>query len=209
VKRILLSFAVLLALAGAGAAAPEGFRMIESVAASVDGEVIFLSDVEREACFYRCGTVPGQAPRELSLSAAREKLIADTLVLQEQKKLDLGAVDNASLQGAAAEALSRMRTCASPCANAVTGPQVRDLMHRRLLVRDFLERRVAVFIDVNDEEVRKEIEQRSRSGAPPEELSEEKVRKDLFEAEAAAEIRNWFARATSKSRVVLSPLPEP
>lgn len=208
-KRAFLAVAVSVALAGTCAAEPDGYRRIESVAASVNGEVIFLSEVSREACFYRCGAVPGQAGQEISLSRARELLVADTLVLQEQKKLGLGGVDNAALAGAIAEPLTRMRRCAAPCAAAVTEADVRELIRRRLLVRDFLVQRVAVFIEVNDEDVRKEIEQRSRSGAPPEELSAETVRKRLYGEKAAAEIRNWFARTTSKSRVVLSPLSEP
>ena len=208
-KRLLLAIAASVSLAVPCAAAPEGYRRIEAVAASVNGEVIFLSEVAREACFYRCGAVPGQAAQEIPLSVAREKLVADMLVLQEQKKLALGGVDNAALPGAAAEALSRMRRCASPCASAITEADARDLLQRRLLVRDFLRQRIAGFIEVNEEEVRREIEQRSRSGAPPEERTEEVVRNRLYEEKAAAELRNWFARTTSKSRIVLSPLPEP
>jgi hypothetical protein len=207
-KRASIFLCVLLALSGTCAAAPDGYRAIESVAASVNGEVVFLSDVEREACFYRCGTVPGQAPQEMSLSRAREKLIADTLVLQEAKKLGLGTVDNAALASSTAESLSRTRKCAYPCAVAVTEAEIRDLVLRRLLVRDFLERRIAVFIEINDEEVRREIGQRSQAGAPPEELAEEVVRKSLYAEKAAVEIRNWFARSTSRSRIVLSPLSE-
>ncbi len=208
-KRVVLAIVASAALAVPCAAAPEGYRRIESVAASVNGEVIFLSEVAREACFYRCGAVPGQAAQEIPLPVAREKLVADMLVLQEQKKLALGGVDNAALRGAAAEALSRMRRCASPCASPVTETDVRDLLQRRLLVRDFLRQRIAVFIEVNEEEVRREIDQRLRSGAPPEERTEEVVRNRLYEEKAAAELRNWFARTTSKSRILLSPLPEP
>jgi hypothetical protein len=145
----------------------------------------------------------------MTLARAREMLVADTLVLQEAKKLGLEGVDNTALASAAAEALSRARKCESPCARSLGEPEVRDLLRRRMLVREFLEQRVAVFIEVDDEEVRKEIEQRSRAGALPEELSEEKVRKRLYEEEAASEIRNWFSRTTSKSRIVLSPLSEP
>lgn len=208
-NRFLLTIAVSVALAATGSAAPDEYRMIESVAASVNGEVVFLSDVAREACFYRCGAVPGLEAQEVSLSRAREKLVADTLVLQEQKKLGLGGVDNAALADATAKTLSRMRGCASPCEAAITEAEVRDLLRRRLLVRDFLEQRVGVFIEITDEDVRKEIDRHSRSGAPPEEISVEMVRKRLYEEKAAAEIRNWFARTTSKSRIVLSPLPEP
>jgi hypothetical protein len=208
-KRPCLFLCLFLALSGTCAAAPEGYRAVESVAASVNGEVVFLSDVAREACFYRCGTVPGQAPQELSLSQAREKLIADTLVIQEAEKLGLGMVDNAALSSSTAESLSRTGKCAHACAEGVTEAQVRDLVRRRLMVRDFLEKRIAVFIEVNEEEVRRETAQRSRAGAPPAELSEEAVRKSLYAEKAATELRNWFARSTSRSRIVLSPLSEP
>ncbi|MGE5700555.1 MAG: hypothetical protein ACM31N_10905 [Deltaproteobacteria bacterium] len=208
-KRPSLFLCLFFALSGTCAAAPEGYRAVESVAASVNGEVVFLSDVAREACFYRCGTVPGQAPQELSLAQAREKLIADTLVIQEAEKLGLGAVDNAALAAPTAESLSRTRKCGHACAEGVTEAHVRDLVRRRLLVRDFLEKRIAVFIEVNEEEVRREIGQRSHAGAPPADLSEEAVRKSLYAEKAAAEIRNWFSRSTSRSRIVLSPLSEP
>lgn len=205
----LLVAAVFLAFAATCLAAPPGYRLLESTAASVNGEVIFISDVSREACFHRCGAVPGQPAAELSLAEARQKLVADALVLQEQKKLGLGAVDNAALAAMAADIASRMKKCAYRCAAAVSDEGIRDLAYRRLMVRDFLDKSVAVFIDVNDEEVRKEMASRIRAGAPDSELSEEKIRRDLFSEEAAAEIRNWFARAASKSRIMLSPMAEP
>ncbi len=183
--------------------------MIESAAASVNNEVIFLSDIAREACFHRCGMVPGQAAQEMTLSRARETLIADVLVLQEQRKLGLGGADNAALADTAANAVSRKAECASPCAAALSDAEVRDFVERRILVRDFLEKRVAAFIEVNDEEVRREIVNRTRTGTGPEELREEKVRKELFEEKAASGVRNWFVRATSRSRIVLSPITEP
>ncbi|MBI5574734.1 MAG: hypothetical protein HY896_00030 [Deltaproteobacteria bacterium] len=204
-RRTLLFAAVFLAIAETCIAAPPGYRLIEAAAASVNGEVIFLSDVEREACFSRCGAVPGQPAVELAFADARQRLVSDTLVLQEQKKLGLGGVDNAAIAAAASEIEARMKRCASPCAASVSEKDARELASRRLMVRDFLERSVAVFIDVNEEEVQREIERRSRAGAQPGDLAPEKVRKSLYEAKAADEIRNWFGRAASKSRIVLSP----
>lgn len=200
---------VFLLLSGTAAGDPGGYRLIESAAASVNGEVIFLSDVVREACFHRCGMAPGESAREMTLSRAREKLIADVLVLQEQRKLGLGGADNAALADAVAKAAARKAECPSPCAAALSDAEIRDFLQRRIVVRDFLEKRVAVFIEVNDEEVRREIVSRTRAGAVPGDLQEEKIRKDLFEEKAATGVRNWFARATSKSRIVLSPLEVP
>lgn len=201
--------AVVLAFAATCLASPPGYRLLESTAASVNGEVVFLSDVSREACFYRCGAVPGQPAVELPLAEARQKLVADVLVLQEQRKLGLGAVDNAALAAMAADIAARMKRCSSRCADAVSDAEMRDMAHRRLMVRDFLDKSVAVLIDVNDEEVRREMSSRMRAGAPDSDLSEEKIRRDLFSEEAVSEIRNWFARAASKSRIVLSPMEEP
>jgi hypothetical protein len=181
---------------------------VEAAAASVNGEVIFLSDVNREQCFYRCGAVAGLPPAEFTFSEIRQKLIADVIVLQEQKKLGLGAADNAAVAAAAEEIESRIRKCSAPCASEITGKDVRELAVRRALVRDFLERSVAVFIDVNDEEVRRETEARKRAGIPPEELAPEKVRKDVYAEKASTEIRNWFNRTTSKARIVISPVGE-
>jgi hypothetical protein len=142
-------------------------------------------------------------------SRAREKLIADMLVLQEQRKLGLGGADNAALADAFAKAAARKGGCASPCASALSDAEIRDFLQRRILVRDFLEKRVAVFIEVNDEEARREIVSRARVGAAPGDLQEDKVRRDLFDGKVASGVQSWFARAASKSRIVLSPLEEP
>jgi len=197
------------AAAAPGGAAKTGYRLYEATAATVNGEVLFRSDVVREACFRSCGAFPGDEPADLSLAAARDRLIADTLVLQEQAKLELGTVDNAALREAAASALSSMASCSSPCAKDISAGRVRDYVKRRMLVREFLRKRVAMFVEVNDEEVQREAERRaSRSGRPVADFPAEALRKELSERKAEREIGNWFARLTSKSRIVLSPLEE-
>ncbi len=186
---------------------PDGYRLYEATAATVNGDVIFLSDVLREACLAGCGAFPGDEPAALSLADARDKLIADTLVVQEEEKLSLGTVDNTVLAGQSGRAWEIIRSCGLPCAGDVPADRVRDYVTRKLLVREFLRKRVAVFVDVNEEEVQREIQRRAaRSGTPPAEMSEETVRKELHEEKAAREIRNWFDRASSKSRIVLSPM---
>ena len=190
---------------GAGRAA-EGYRVYESTAASVNGEVLFVSDVERESCFLACAAMPGSGEEILSLREARNRLILDTLALQEQRKLLLGAVDNATLEKAAREAESRMAACPSPCMRGITPVETREWVRRKLLLRDFFNRRVAVFADVKSDDVEKELARRSSSpgnGAKP---TLEEVRKEMLDARIAQEIRNWQTRAASKSRVVLSPM---
>lgn len=208
-RRAVLLALFLLLFPGICAAAPAGYRLIESSAASVNGEVIFLSDVSREVCFNRCGMAPGQAPAEMTLSQARDRLVADLLVLQDQKKLGLGSVDNATLSDAVSKAAARKAECVSPCAGALSDTDIRDFLSRRILVRDFLDKRVAVFVEVNDEEVEREKTVRARAGAPAADLATEKVRGDLFDAKRTSDMRSWFARAASKSRIVLSPMEEP
>jgi hypothetical protein len=192
------------ALPGAG-----GYRLLESTVAAVNGEVVFLSDIVREACYYGCGAFPGEAADATTLAEARERYIADVLVLQEQKKLALGEVDNAVLRKASGEARERMARCASPCA-ARTAPREIDVyVARRMLVRDFLVKRVSVFIEVTDGEVRREAEQRrERAGKDAPAIRDEDVRAEMLEERTAREIRNWFSRAASKARIVLSPLEE-
>jgi hypothetical protein len=208
-RRAVLVVLASLLVSGTCAGDPGGYRLIESAAASVNGEVIFLSDVAREACFHRCGMIPGKAANELSFSRAREILVADTLVLQEQRKLGLGVADNTAMADEVATAASRKAECVSPCAAALSDAEIRDFLQRLALVREFLEKRVAVFIEVNDEEARREIVRRTRAGSAPGDLQEEKVRKDLFEGKVASGVQSWFTRAASKSRIVLSPLEEP
>jgi hypothetical protein len=207
--RAVAVLAVLAAVCGTAAGESPKPRLLESAAASVNGEVIFLSDVVREACYHRCGIVRGRPAEEISLAQARERLVMDTLVLQEQRRLGLGTADNAALAAAVARAAERLAACPSPCARSVNGEALREHFLRKDLVRDFLAKRLSVFVEVGDEEVRREVEHlRSRGAARPEDLEEGKVRKELFERKSAAEIRNWYERTASKSRILLSPLAE-
>ena len=183
-----------------------GYRLFEATAATVNGEVVFLSDVVRESCLRACGAFPGDKPVVLSLPEAREKLIADILVRQEEEKL---AVDNTTLQKTAAEASAAMDSCSLPCAKDISGNQIRDYVARRLLVREFLQKRISTFVDVKEEDVDREVARRAaRSGVRPEDVPREAVRKELLEESSAREIRNWFERATSKADILLSPLEE-
>lgn len=197
---------VLLFLSPGAARAAEGYRVYESTAASVNGEVLFVSDVVREACFLGCAAMPGSVEETLSLREARDRLILDTLALQEQRKLLLGAVDNGTMEGYAREAESRMAACSSPCKREIAPAGTREWIRRKLLLRDFFNRRVAVFVDVKRDDVRKEHARRSSSPDNAAVPTREEVREEMLEARIAEEIRNWQTRAASKSRVILSPM---
>ena len=197
---------VLLFLFPVAARAAEGWRVYESTAASVNGEVLLVSDVVREACFLGCAAMPGSVEETLSLREARDRLILDTLALQEQRKLLLGAVDNGTLEGYVREAESRMAACSSPCKREIAPAGTREWIRRKLLLRDFFNRRVAVFVDVKRDDVRKEIARRSSSPDNDAVPTREEVREEMLEARIAEEIRNWQTRAASKSRVILSPM---
>ena len=200
---ILICLALLRPFPGSAA---DGFRIYESTAASVNGEVLFLSDIAREACFYRCAALPGSQEEILSAVETRDRLILDTLALQEQKKLLLGTVDNSVLEEYAREADSRMAACASSCRGEITREQTREWIHRKLLIRDFFNRRVAVFVEIKDDDVRKEIERRAAAPGTGEKRTEEQVRDEMLDERIRQEIRNWQNRAASKSRLILSPL---
>ncbi|MFA6149378.1 MAG: hypothetical protein WC899_14340 [bacterium] len=196
----------LLFLFPAASLAAEPYRVYESTAASVNGEVLFVSDVAREACFLRCAAMPGTREEILSASGARDRMILDTLGLQEQRKLLLGTVDNTTLEGYAREAESRMAACPHACKLEVTPGETREWIRRKLLLRDFFNRRVAVFVEVKDDDVQRELARRSSlpgNGTMP---TLEQVREEMTEARIAEEIRNWQIRAASKSRLILSPL---
>ena len=197
---------VLLFLSPAAGRAAEGYRVYTSTAASVNGEVLFVSDVAREACFLGCAAMPGTGEEILTLRQARDRLILDTLALQEQRKLLLGAVDNATLEGYAREAESRMAACPSPCKREIAPGETREWIRRKLLLRDFFNRRVAVFVEVKGDDVRRELARRSSASGNGANPTREEVRKEMLDARIAEEIRNWQTRAASKSRMILSPM---
>lgn len=196
--------------AGNGSAVPEGYRLFESTAAFVNGRILFRSDLLRESCLLRCAAFPGDLPADLSLEEVRERRIREILVLQEEAKLGLVSVDNAALQELSGSAEARMRTCAAPCARAIDSSAVNDFIRRRLVIREFLRKRVAVFVDVSEDDVRREIRRRvSRGERSRESASEETIREELFAGKEARAVRNWYDRVASKSKIVRSPLEEP
>jgi hypothetical protein len=206
VKPALPILLVLLFLSPAAARAAGEYKVYESTAASVNGEVLFVSDVAREACFLRCAAMPGSGEEILSAREARDRLILDTLALQEQRKLLLGTVDNATLEGYSREVESRMAACTSLCKREIAPGETREWIRRKLLLRDFFNRRVAVFVEVKEDDVRRELARRTSApgnGAGP---TWEEVRDEMLDARIGQEIRNWQSRAASKSRVILSPL---
>lgn len=213
---LFLATAVLLLLpaaASAGDPVPssgEGFRLLDATAASVNGEILFLSDVLREACLRRCASAGGgEATGNVPLQEARRSLIEDLLVLQEQRKLGLGAVDNAAIAGEESALEGKLAACADPCAARISPGEVREAARNRVLVREFLAKRVAVFVEVTDEEVRREIAVRGRrDGTGAAAIPEDRVREELRRSKAAAEVRNWLARAASNARISLSTLEE-
>jgi hypothetical protein len=152
--------------------------------------------------------MPGSGEEILPLRQARDRLILDTMAIQEQRKLLLGAVDNATLEEVAREAESRMAACSSPCRREVAPGETREWIRRKLLLRDFLNRRVAVFVEVTDEDVRRELARRSSAPGSGPEPTLEQVRKEMLDARVAQEIRNWQTRTASKSRLILSPMEE-
>ena len=202
-----IRLAALFLLAAPGASALDGYRVYESTAASVNGEVLFLSDVVREGCFLRCAALPGSDPELLTLWEARDRLITDVLVLQEQKKLALGQVDNATLSAYAAEAIARMAACGSPCTADIRPEEIRSWVERKLVIRDFFHRRVGMFVEVGDEDVEREVRRRTAAGGSPD-LTADQVREEMLDAKVSQEVRNWYDRTASKSRIVLSPLGE-
>jgi hypothetical protein len=202
---LLLTF---LTLFPPGAQALDGYRLYEGTAASVNREVLFLTDVAREQCLRRCVSMPGSPQENLSLEEARKQLIADTLALQEQRKLELGQVDNAVLAAAVRDAAGWLERCPSRCGGKITPGELSQWVERKLLIRDFLRRRVAVFVEIKDEEVRREYRRRAAASDNTPGLTEEKVREEILRKKVDDEVRNWYSRAASKSRIILSPLEE-
>ena len=205
IRRVLLLL-LLPVLFPRGALAVDGYRQFEGTAALVNKEVLFFSDVLRERCLLACAAMPGGKAELLSLDEARGRLISDTLALQEQGKLGLGQVDNAVLADQAAAALARAEKCGSPCRGGIPPGEIVKWVERKLLIRDFLRRRVGVFVEVKDEDVQRELQRRTALGDAGPGLSGEKVRQELLEEKIGKEVRNWQARAASKSTITLSPM---
>ena len=199
----LLLASLLLPRAVSGA---DGFLYFEGTAATVNREVLFASDVLFEQCLLRCGASPEGRAEELSLPEIRERLITEMLALQEQEKLVLGQVDNVVLAERVREAEAKLALCESPCRQDVSVERLAKWVKRKLVIRDFLHGRVGVFIDVSEEDVRKELERRTAYRGSGAGLSADEARREIRAEKIAKEIRNWRMRAASKATITLSPL---
>ena len=184
----------------------DGFLYFEGTAATVNKKALFFSDILFEQCLLLCGALPGGLAEELSLSEIRERLIMDMLALQEQEKLALGQVDNAALAEHVREAGSKLALCESPCRQNISRERLSKWVERKLVIREFLHGRVGIFVDVSEEDVRKEIERRMAQGSSAVGLSVKEVRKEIREEKISREVRNWRMRAASKATITLSPL---
>ena len=111
-----------------------------------------------------------------------------------------------ALDGYVREAESRMAACSSPCKREIAPGETREWIRRKLLLRVFFNRRVAVFVEVKGDDVRREMARRSSSPGGDGKPTWEEVRDEMLDARIAQEIRNWQTRAASKSRLILSPL---
>jgi len=64
-----------------------------------------------------------------------------------------------------------------------------------------------MFVEVGDEDVEREVRRRTAAGGSPD-LTADQVREEMLDAKVSQEVRNWYDRTASKSRIVLSPLGE-
>ncbi|MCL1926074.1 MAG: hypothetical protein FWF95_02930 [Syntrophorhabdaceae bacterium] len=186
----------------------EGFLYFEGTAATVNKEVIFLSDLLFEQCLLRCGALPESMAEELSLHEARERLISEMLALQENEKLALGQTDNVALAEQVREAEAKLASCESPCGRDISGGWLAKWVERKLVIRGFLHDRVGIFVDVSEEDARKELERMVAHTGSVAGLSIDEVRRKVREEKIAKEVRNWRMRAASKATITLSPLEE-
>ena len=207
-KRLIFSFLVACLLLPRQASGAERFVFFDGTAATVNREVLFISDLLFEQCLLLCGALPDSPPRELSLHEIRDRIIPDMLVLQEREKLSLGQVDNVLLAQYVQEARTNLALCESPCRHDVSPERLAAWIERKLVIRDFLRSRVGIFVDISEEDVRKELERMTKRGESVTDLSYayEEIRSKIREERFAREVKNWFARTSSKAAITLSPL---
>jgi len=205
-KRLVFPLLLVSLLLPRVASGADGFLYFEGTAATVNKEVLFFSDIFFEQCLLLCGVLPEGQAEELSLTDIRARLIADMLAFQEQKKLVLGHVDNVMLAEQVREAMAKIALCESPCRHDISVERIAKRVERRLVILDFLHGRVEIFVDVKEEDIRKELERRAEQKEPMASLSAEEVRREILEEKIAKEVRNWHMRAASKATITLSPL---
>jgi hypothetical protein len=183
----------------------EGYVLADATAASVEGEILFRSDVDRERCMILCGAFPGEEGRAVTWTEARRRLVEETAILHEQRRLSLGTVDNGVLLDVVPRVKERLSACVDPCAAGAGEGTFLEFAWRRLLVRDFLERRVSAFVEASEAEVEAErARMAARKGVPVEEVSSDEAREAIVAVKREAEIVKWRESAAARARVVLS-----
>ena len=211
-KRFVFLFSLSFLLLLRTASSSDDFIYFEGSAATVNKEVIFFSEIVFEQCLLRCGALPETHQKEFSLSETRERLIEEMLAIQEHEKLGLGQIDNVVFAEQLAEVEAKLASCGSTCRQDISEERLAKWLERKLVIRNFLYNRVELFVDVSEEDVRKELDRRAHGGFAAD-LSADEVRQEIREEKIARETQNWRTRAASRATITLSPLegkwPEP
>ena len=201
-----------LAGAGAGSAAPPQPRTVDQVAATVNGDVITLSDV-RWFIQYRRIPLPDD-------TEARRALYLDTLrQIIEQKLIAAESVQTPGIQVSSEEVSGRVAAYRSQfpdeaafldnlASMEMTVEDLRELVRRQLSVLKFVKLRFEPFIIVLPDEIREyyeeqllpELEKGGRE-APPAASLEEQIRQILTLEKTNDEVDKWVRSAIEKAKV--------
>ncbi len=201
-------FAALLATLGAAQTGT-----LDQLAASVDDEVITLSDL-RWIAEYRNLKVPED-------EAGRKKFYLTLLdQLIEQKIIAMEAAQTPIIEVTAEEVENQIKAYQSQFPNPeafrqklrqmeISEPEFRQMIRRQLSVNEFVESRFKPFIIVLPTEIEEYYRQTllpqlqgSSQPVPPLETVEESIRQILTEDKTNQELDRWLRSARRKSRII-------
>ncbi|MBS2030979.1 MAG: hypothetical protein JST54_23960 [Deltaproteobacteria bacterium] len=193
------------------AASPGDAKVFDRVVATLDGEVITLSELEFES---RVETIE-RGGQDAALDALPHQTLAQNLTLaisnrlaaREAQRLGIYDVSGDQLNAAVVKFTGNLPIGLDQflALNEVTRPEFEHLLRRDIQVNNYLTSRTQLHAPISDAEVDRAIAQQAADKtAKSSKVVRDKVRQDLTEARNAqlvlAELRRLYARA--KVRIV-------
>ncbi len=207
------------AKASSTGAAPEGdAKVLDSVVAIVNGDVLLESDVQEEQRLESLQMLPAS---ENTSAAAAQHLVTRSLILQQMKaQQETPEVTDAQVEKTVAEIRKDLPGCAAAhCdtevgwsaflkARGLTADEVNDSWRRRLVVLEFLSLRFRSGIRIPSGDVQKYYDvnmvpefQKKHQKAPPLKTLEPRIREVLLQQQVTKQIDDWEATLRQEGSV--------
>jgi len=192
---------------------PAQTNTLDQVAASVDDEVITLSDLRWIAQYRNLKVPEDEAGKQKFYSTLLDQLIEQKIIAMEASQTPIIEVTEEKVENQIKAYQSQFPDLEAFRSKLrqmeISEPEFRQMIRRQLSVNEFVEIRFKPFIIVLPTEIEEYYRQTllpqmqgSNQPVPPLETVEESIRQILTEGKTNQELDRWLRSARRKSRII-------